>query len=83
MTRLKTLTLAGALALAVASSFSGLAMARGAGGGDGGLILNDVPPTVQINLPTYPQPMQNQATTSRECTFELLRGHTCAPRRGR
>ncbi|WP_439573596.1 hypothetical protein [Phreatobacter sp.] len=87
MTRLKTLSLAGALSIALATSLSGLAMAQtagsgGAGGGDGGISFNDVP-VVMIQIPTYPQPVQNQATTARECAFELLRGHYCTPRRAR
>jgi hypothetical protein len=34
-----------------------------------------------IQIPTHPQPVQNQATGARECAFELLRGHSCTPRR--
>jgi hypothetical protein len=84
MTRFKSLSLAGALTLALTSSFSGLAMAQtaggGTGGGDGGLAFQD-PPVTMIQIPTHPQPVQNQATGARECAFELLRGHSCTPRR--
>lgn len=87
MTRFKTFSLAGALALALATSMSGIAMAQsaggGSGGGDGGISFNDVPTPQMIQIPTFPQPVQNQATTSRECAFELLRGHYCEPRRAR
>lgn len=86
MTRFKSLSLAGALSIALATSLSGLAMAQtaggGNGGGDGGLAFQD-PPITMIQIPTYPQPMQNQTTGARECAFELLRGHYCHPRRTR
>lgn len=90
MTRLKSFSLAGALALAMAASSAGAAFAiagsggsGGGGAGDGGLMLNTVPPMLQLTLPPSPQPLPDQATSSRECSFELLRGHICEPRRAR
>ena len=82
MNRFKTLSMAAMLALAVGSSFSGIAMAAVAGGGasggdgPGGSIGLDSP-SIQINLPSYPQARPAQQEAARSCRFELLRGHFC------
>jgi hypothetical protein len=87
MTRTASLKLAAAFVAILSVPSLAMAAATGGGGGgasggEGGLSFTTTPPTTQINLPTYPQPVQNTpATTTRLCSFEFLRGHFCEMRR--